>query len=77
MASGGSPKKMNPRKLARKATQEIAGIAMTWLGNVDTIRIKSRRMQGPLSGEMKWRVKLLKEAVKILADRTEAAGDSD
>lgn len=60
-----------------KATAEIAGMATEWLNGIDKRRVKSKNLHGRLSGEMKQRIDYMHEVIRILANRSEAAGDVD
>lgn len=48
---------------------------MTWLSEVDTVRIRSKNMQDAISGLMKDRLNCSRELVVCLADKAAASGD--
>lgn len=71
-----SPRTMQQITVAKTST-EIATMAAEWLMGIDRRRVKSKNLHGRLSGEMKQRIEYLYDAIHILADRSEAAGDVD
>lgn len=71
------PQKVTPSPLTGKSSGVIAELARRWLEELDERRIKSGNIQGQISGEMKWRIESLHEAVQVLPNRIEAAGDVD
>lgn len=62
-------------KLESRSSKTIEKSAIKCLKNLDAIRIKSKKLQGILSGIMKQDFEYLKVVVQVLAARTEAKGD--
>lgn len=58
--SQGSPRNSNGAPIA-EPSREVARMALNWLDEIDHMRIKSDRLQGGISGEIKWRLRQVKE----------------
>lgn len=54
---------------------DAAGVALEWLSQLDTLRVKSGNLQGRISGQMKLRIDRVREVVNLLVSRAEAKGD--
>ncbi|CAL1680955.1 unnamed protein product [Lasius platythorax] len=52
---------------------ETVGLECT--GVMDTVRVKSKRLQGPLNGAMKNKIRKVNEVIKVLIEKGEASGD--
>lgn len=48
---------------------------MECMGVVDAVRVKSKRLQGPLSSVMKNKIKKVNEVIRVLIQMGEASGD--
>lgn len=58
-----------------KTTLDIGKIALEWLNDIDSLRQKSGKIQGVVSGHMRTRTLRLQEVVRILTTRADAKGD--
>lgn len=54
---------------------DIGKIALEWLSDIDSLRQKSGKLQGVVSGHMRTRTMKVQEAVRILTIRADARGD--
>ncbi|RLU24748.1 hypothetical protein DMN91_002838 [Ooceraea biroi] len=61
--------------LSWRSAADIKMFALRWLGDIDTARAKSGRIQGKLSGQMKKRIDSLKKVVEIMSERVKDVGD--
>ncbi|CAL1672466.1 unnamed protein product [Lasius platythorax] len=50
-------------------------VALECMGMVDAVRVKSKRLQGPLSSVMKNKIKKVNEVIRVLIQMGEASGD--
>ncbi|XP_068994243.1 uncharacterized protein [Neodiprion pinetum] len=74
-----SPKKIpqgaGPAEYRLMSASDLGAQLMEWLEDIDAIRMRCKSMQGRLSGEIKTKVGLAKEALLTLTVKAEAAGD--
>ncbi|RLU15211.1 hypothetical protein DMN91_012205 [Ooceraea biroi] len=61
--------------LSSCSAADIKTLALRWLGDIDIARVRSGRIEGKLSGQMKKRIDSLKKVVEIMAERVEDVGD--
>lgn len=54
---------------------DAGGVALEWLSQLDTLRVKSGNLQGRVSGQMKIRIDRVREVINLLVSRAEARGD--
>lgn len=69
-----------PRGIIEQALEDLSssvlgGAIMEWANKIDEIRVKSKNLQGKLSGEIKRCVTKIKEGTTLLVIRSEATGD--
>lgn len=63
------------KKLQEKSSEDLARIAAEWLEELDVLRAKSSNLQGPVSGQMKKRLRGMGKVIEIFMERNEATGD--
>lgn len=63
--------------LLDKPSSEISRMALDWLSDIEKIKVKSGRLQGRLSGNMKRTIACLREVIHVFSDRMEATNDPD
>lgn len=71
----GEPKGIVDLLLEEMSSSVLGGSMMEWVNRVEEIRVKSRKFQGRLSGEMKKCMGKIKEGTALLVARAEATGD--
>lgn len=71
----GEPKGVVDLVFEDMSSSVLGGAIMEWANRVDEIRVKSRKFQGKLSGEMKKCVNKIKDGTALLVARSEATGD--
>lgn len=71
----GEPKGIVDLLLEEMSSSVLGGSIMEWANRVEEIRVKSRKFQGKLSGEMKKCMGKIKEGTALLVARAEATGD--
>ncbi|XP_046629516.1 uncharacterized protein LOC124309827 [Neodiprion virginianus] len=78
-AGARSPKKIpqgaGPVEYRLMTASDLGAQLMEWLEDIDAVRMRCKSMQGRLSGEIKRKVGLAKEALLTLTVKAEAAGD--
>lgn len=64
------------KKHTELASSDFAGMAISWLEELDEMRVKSGNLQGQISGQMKKRIASVREAVNTLTGRADACGNA-
>lgn len=54
---------------------DVGKIALEWLNDIDSLRQKSGKLQGVVSGHMRTRIARLQEVVRLLVSRADTKGD--
>ncbi|XP_029177649.1 uncharacterized protein LOC114945560 [Nylanderia fulva] len=68
------PLPLNVEELYSAPISEVRASAIEWLNDIDTIRINSN-YQGALSGQIRKRVNVIKEILRVLGEKIEDTGD--
>lgn len=55
--------------LSDKPSSEITRMVLDWLKDIDEMRVKSGRLQGKLSDNMRKTISCLREVVYVFSDR--------
>lgn len=71
----GEPKGIIEQALEELTSSVLGAAIVEWANKIDEIRVKSKNIQGKLSGEIKRCVTKIKEGATLLAIRSEATGD--
>lgn len=56
-------------------TNQLGASCIEWMEDIDTIRVRSKTMQGSLSKQMRIRVESIKHALRIFTEKIEEKGD--
>lgn len=76
-ATGVAPKHINEDLLLSMTASDISAQALEYLEHLEVIRVKSGRLQGDLSSEMKKRKTCLEEMVHALQFKAESKNDPE
>lgn len=74
-ATGVAPEYINEDLLQSMTASDISAQALEYLEHIEVIRVKSDRLQGSLSGEMKKRRMCLEEMIRVLQFKAESKND--
>lgn len=77
MATGVAPECLNEDLLMAMTASDVSAQALEYLEHIDMIRIKSGKLQGGLSGEMKKRKTCLESMVRALQVKAESKNDPE
>jgi len=69
------PGQLVNEELINKDVDDIASTADGWLRDMETVRVKSKKLNGRLSGILKDRINCMKTVIKALVDRVKDSGD--
>jgi len=69
------PSYLTYEDLNNKDVDEIANVSEAWLNEMETIRFKSKKMNGRLSGALKDRIVCMRSIVRALVERVKDTGD--
>lgn len=67
----------DPSELWDVPVNHLGAACIEWAEDIDTIRIKSKTMQGSLSKQLRIRVDALKQAFRIFTEKIEDKGDAE
>lgn len=71
----GEPRGIIEQALEDLSSSVLGGAIMEWASKIDDIRVKSKKLQGKFSGEIRRCVIKIKEGTTLLVIRSEATGD--
>jgi len=69
------PNRLVLEDVVDKDADNIAGLAIEWLDDMELVRTKSKNLNGRLSGCLKDRIVCMRSMIKILVDRIKDSGD--
>jgi len=69
------PARLSYEDLNNKDVDEIAATSDAWLNDMETVRFKSKKMNGKFSGVLKDRIICMRSIIKALVERVRDTGD--
>ncbi|EFN61590.1 hypothetical protein EAG_13520 [Camponotus floridanus] len=76
-ATGVAPEYLNEDLLLAMTASDISAQALEYLEHIEMIRVKSGKLQGGLSGEMKRRKTCLEDMIRALQTKAESKNDPE